>query len=435
MGFCNISSSAFLVVGRWRHSSHPLVISERCPLRRLSSPQRGRLRTPCVLSTVSLTASSSRSDEAQYDDDDATMGEQGPVYGMTIPELTESDKDYLDGSSSNEDFMKRMTEIARRIDRERKIALRKANTQDAEKYLESLSRPSAPIIDGGPPRVNAGDQYMANLSKTPRKSRVIESPSLPVERGNLSMEPGPVGNFNDPVRPETLESVEDRISKLQDELESVGEGIDANATFEDAVELQEAIRKDMGFEGPQPTQGPEPKTIDKQIDFLESYLEKLKQEEEEEEEEENLSGSEDDKNKELLGAESVENEIELTARKLEEKFTPQFEGLQDTPGGMTAAEKMAAFDQLRRQAKNLKAQEPNMLDPYNITLPSGKNDDGEEPSPDSEQEYDQLGGAMNKKLLVEEVEAEIARYTTEAKKLLHKHDARMQVLLARLRAL
>lgn len=402
---------------------------ERGPPRTLIHPQRRRLRAPCALN-VSLTASSSRSDEAQYDDDDATMGEQGPVYGMTLPELTEADKDYLDDSSSNEDFMKRMAEIARRIDRERKIALRKANRQNAEEYLESLSRPSAPTADGGPPRVNAGEQYFANLSKKARESRVIENPSLPVEKGSLSAKPGPIGNVNDTVQPETLESVEDRISKLQDELESVGKDINPNATFQDVVDLQETIRKDMGLGDPQPSQGPEPKTIDKQIDFLEGYLEKLKQEEREE----GVSGSDDD-SEELLDAESVENAIESTVRKLEEKFTPEFEGLEDTPGGMTAAEKMAAFDQLRRQAVKLTPQGPNVLDPYNVTLPSRKNDNGEEPSPDSEQEYDRLGGEANKKLLVEEVEAEIARYTTEAKKLLHKHDARMQVLLARLRAL
>lgn len=78
--------------------------------------------------------------DEMHDDDDATLGtSDGPVYGMTAPDLTDADKAYLDAAANNDEYFKRMIEIARRIDVERRMSpdFKRVSTDD---YFATLSK-------------------------------------------------------------------------------------------------------------------------------------------------------------------------------------------------------------------------------------------------------------------------------------------------------
>ncbi|KAI0560404.1 hypothetical protein FGB62_113g10 [Gracilaria domingensis] len=447
----NLSTSAYVGGTALRTPSPCTFLPTKCPLRaRLSAGKRLQTtrQAPCTLNTLS-SASANRRDEAVNEEDDAVMGGQEHTFGMAMPNLTNADKDYLEAATSNGDYMRRMTDIIRKKDQERKAAMGKENAQGPDDYLESLARPTTPLADAAPPRVNAGDAYMEDLARKSRAERGIEDP--PVEKHRSSTAPaGPVIETDKEEEADELESLEERINRLQESLARVKSDIDPNSTIEDAIAVQQEIRRDIGLDPPSapvPKQMPEPtpkpthkpatestkpQAIDKQIDFLENYLDKLRQEEAEE------NALEDDRDAELPNEVEMKKALESNISQLADKFTPQIEGLGDTAGGMSAAEKIAAFQQIREKSMNASNQDKRFEDPFNTILPSKKmsEDDGEEPSPSSEAEYDEIGSHLHsKELLVEEIEVEVARYLTNAKDILEKHDARMQVLLARLKAL
>ncbi|CAN8069963.1 unnamed protein product [Agarophyton chilense] len=433
-----------------RSPSQCSFLPAKCLLKARIWPRTGRSRTLSPLSNLSY-ASAKRNDEVGEEDDDATLGRTGPNFGMVMPNLTTAEQDYLEAATSNPDYMRRMTEIVRRKDQERKAAMSAQNAQGADEYLEGLARPTAPPSDAAPPRVSASDAYMEDLARKSRAYRGIEDP--PMENRRSSTAPAGPASISEEENLNDLESLEDRIKRLQETLSKVKDDIDPNSTIEDAISIRDMIRRDIGLDPPselprepepalepvnEPTQEtvpeppPKPQAIDKQIIFLQDYLEKLKQEEANEE------VFEEETDTEVTSQVQMKEELESNMNQIADKFTPKIEGLADTPGGMSAAEKMAAFQQVREQAMKGSNQEPQFFDPYNVVLPSEKSadDDGQEPSSSSEAEYDEIGTQIhNKDLLIEEIETEVARYVVNARSLLQKHDARMQVLIARLRAL
>eukprot|EP00178_Gracilaria_changii_P008168 TRINITY_DN2518_c0_g1_i1.p3 TRINITY_DN2518_c0_g1~~TRINITY_DN2518_c0_g1_i1.p3 ORF type:complete len:440 (+),score=86.81 TRINITY_DN2518_c0_g1_i1:10366-11685(+) len=438
MGMFNIA--AYVNGVSLSSSSLGAFLPAKCPLQPKLWSRKRKSNTLYPLNTL-FPAAAIRREEENSDDDDAVIGGKEQKFGMAIPHLTEAEHEYLEAATSSRDYMRRMTDIVRKKDQERRAAMSRESAQGPDDYLASLARPTTPTPDTGPPRINAGDAYMEGLARKSRANRGLEEqPVLPHRRATA-----PAGSPTQTDEQDSIEreDVEARINRLQDRLARVKDEIDPNSTIEDAISEQEAIRRDMGLDpAPEPTltpptelasqETPKPQAIEKQIDFLENYLERLKREEAKESTQEDVVGAD------VPSATQMKKDLESKIEQLSEKVTPQIEGLGDTPGGMSSAEKKAAFQQLREQAMKASTPDSRFLDPYNTVLPTEEAgvDDGDEPSPSSEAEYEEIGSQLhNKDLLVEEIEVEVARYVADAKSLLQKHDARMQVLLARLRAL
>lgn len=202
--------------------------------------------------------------------------------------------------------------------------------------------------------------------------------------------------------------------------------------------------------------GKDPGTVDKQIEFLQGYLSRLEREAAEDpvaDEEESTSDA-----TKFVAAEELQATISTLAEEVSKMPSERtaFEGIENSPGEMTAEDKIAIFEELRRRAASEQKQSTEFADPFNVTLPERKSessdplnftlpernsgadhsDGGDEPSPGSQAEYDSFDGLSgDKSLLIEEIESEIKAYTRDVKDLLRKHETRLQVLLSRLRML
>lgn len=370
---------------------------------------------------------------------------------MVVPNLSKSDREYLSAATSNKEFMNRMTSIARRLDHERHQQVERENIETSDDYIEKLSRRSS----------------AAKISK------------LDASAPAIATEPSYDGSNDDRQQPfdkdlkteENVEDVEDKIQALQRELleadsmqganvkevaveedsEEVQDNIDFEAGAAQITALQKQIQEEMGLtntqgsvqENGEDKQTPlsvdtsEVETMEKQISFLENYITKLQDEATKEKD----PTSVDDQPVEATT--DLDSQLESTVNQLSEHVSraqhssPSIEGLEGISGEFTAAEKAEVFEALKTKALNAKPSS-EFADPYNVKLPERAHSEGDQPS-SSEEEYDAMGLAVggnmgDRELLVKEIDTEVMAYTRDAKSLLKKHETRMAVLLARLRA-
>lgn len=448
--------------------------------------------------------------EQRYDDsinDDTSMGDKSEIYGFKMPNVTPEEQEYLDQATSNEDFMRRMVRIARQMDQRRQQEGLKYR-QSADNYMDTLSEMGREAA-----RRRADPSAVPESMETVEVQRAKPEPfaSKPVEPGPVELEPVEAGTSNaaeidEPVveefNPENIDIVarlqKMHESRMKEAIEKAGlddEEEEEEVSLEEGArriaELQRQIREEIGLGSPSnvveeiqepevemekpeqppavetiedmetgsPEQNENPSTVDKQIQFLEHYLEKL--EREANEEKGSLDEEDEVDDSEQLRKSEIGEQYQATMRELEEHVTfptkdkqdedseqeEGFVGLENTAGEMSAEEKIEAFAEIRRQAMAARGQEmpSGMGDPFNVTLPEqrepdqsqfGRLDDGDEPSPDSEAEYDAMGAEVGGKgLLLEEIAMEIQAYVKQSRNLLKKHETRMDVLLARLKTL
>lgn len=472
-------------------------------------------RVNCVMQ--SQAKSQSTNDD---DDDDEAFG-MAPAYGMYAPNLSKEDQEYVDAATSNEDFMQRMTSVARRMEQQRLIHNARTGKQTSDTYIESLAkvkmhRSETPAKPASTPPAS---------SKPPPSSSVDTGSSDNVEADSISDIEAQIARIN-----------QDLVKAMTDADLSTGSGIASDIEDDDysaeqlakdsaVVErVQNEIREDLAGKEPDYTALRDKSEaiadldnvdegaggadmVDRQIAYLESHLAKLKKDAETDGDVEKMgekSGStssgvvndadtttSDDESLEkvraeaLLMIEKVEEHVRMPDSKEGSSSSvsgppgadsvsktqgsaggPRFDGLEDTPGEMSAEEKRAAFEALRRQAMEQRqgiATAPagsDFADPYNVTLPDKKNRrvtfddndfdfddegrvevgsgvdaDADEPSGDDE-EYNKMGEvtSVDRRLLIEEIEMEMKSYTEQARSLLRNHESRMSVLLSRLMA-
>lgn len=400
------------------------------------------------------------------------------VYGMRLPELSEEDRAFLDKAESDEDFMRRMQRLAHKMDQDRKREGEHEGRQSAEGYLDSLGEARR---EGRAPFPVAG-------SKSAAKDAVAKSVGRPPAQERVDAPPKDAGT------PRSIEDIEAEMDKLESKLSDafeVSSRLEENVAspkitepVEKAASLspdafartQEQTEKESGGEETTLAAtvaaeaaaaagargrpgGGDSGVVDKQINFLESYLTKLEEEARVEGDAEKLK---EDSNDAADDGQLIPPTPDVTAvmdalnRKVKQNSAfdkhsggedvdksgeSRVTGLEDTPGGMSAEEKMAAFRAIQQQAMAAKQGGNEFADPYNVELPlhkdgSGNVDlsQGEMPTEDAA-DYDSFGEETNKKLLVEEIEMEMKSYTKESKRLLQNHDSRMNLLLTRLMAM
>lgn len=138
------------------------------------------------------------------DDDEAFGGVKGEVYGMQLPNLSMEDKKYLDGATNDRDFMRRMVEIAHRMDQRRHIDSLESNRQTPDEYVEGLSRVrKADKVESSGPK--PGSNAPANVSLTKD-----DEVSIPKE-----------GSYN--MMPADVDDIEKQIAELNRQLVEASE--------------------------------------------------------------------------------------------------------------------------------------------------------------------------------------------------------------------
>lgn len=450
--------------------------SARVPFRNLVRPSLCRVqranvsfRAP-VVSTMSARPLSGDVDESAFEDDDATLGGPSRVFGMQLPDLTDDDKAYLNAAVSNEDFMARMTRIAHRIDAARKRINVASGRMNPDAYMESLKRAppdwsgqdlkstgSTPADDymnslkGARPKLddmqydargtNEGEEYIQQLSrKREEQMRSKEPPSRPkpnpvdesvrkvqdLQAHLRSHGGGGAADLPPDTAPEAT-ALDAQIAELQEKLRAAaGEGdvdvetptaqqahpADTGSLNEEIAAMEAELRAATGKRGDDGAVG----EVDKQIDFLEGYLSKLKQEEEQKVMKERLSGAVDD-----------------LARSTD--TGPQFEGLGSAPGELSEQEKKDAFEAIRKQAMMRAEQmQDKSADPLAKPLPTRRTD---KPGEEEDVDVDLGKGARlsDAYVAISDLEAEVKKYLFDAKQLLSDHETKMNALLAKLRDL
>lgn len=454
------------------------------------------------------------------DDDDEAFG-MAPAYGMHMPDLSKEDQEYVDAATSNEDFMQRMTAVVRRIEQQRLIHNARTGKQTPDSYIDSLAKVKMHRSETPPKPASTP------TTSRPPPSTVDTGSSDDVEPDDISDIEAQIARINqDLVKAMTdadLNTGSGIASDIEDDDYSAEQLAEDSAVVE---RVQSEIREDLADKEPDYTALRDKSEaiaeldnldegaggadmVDRQITYLESHLAKLKKDAETDGDAEKVgedSGStssdvvndadtttSDDESLETVRAEALSMMKKVEEHVRMPGFTegsgssvsgpsssspaadgvtqtqgsaggPRFDGLEDTPGEMSADEKRAAFEALRRQAMEQKqgaaGAGSDFGDPYNVTLPNKKNrrvtfddndfdfddegridvgsgadSDGGEPSGD-EEEYNKMGEvtSMDRRLLIEEIEMEMKSYTEQARSLLRNHESRMSVLLSRLMA-
>lgn len=503
------------------------------------------------------TASSATDD----DDDETFGGEYKQAYGMRLPNLSPEDKEYLDAATSDKDFMRRMVEIAHRMDQRRHVDTLTSGRQTPDQYVEGLTgvakeraeqkqSPSqsahiSPLPPPSPPppppsasqfsaqkaspaphvesdSVEDIDAQIAELNRQLVEANDFDVVSaddtaddtagefdsnhlvndnlddleVQIQRLNENIKQVindsdakssasadddsiDAGNHWDDVTQET--DSQKRLEKIQKKLADAvekGAGVpftptepapsmsaeDRKKSFDESDALRRKIRKEMGADDDSDDMNTDDRTssLERQIAAVQREMEKLKMEDDAEEVtreylKDDLSGDWD----ESADYEKSDSDVKLKASRLlaelERKKSvdstsdpvdakpeePRYEGLENTPGQMSAEEKMKAFEMLRKQVMGGN-KERLYDDPYNTVLPEKRersvesrdemdeDEGGDEPTGD-EDEFDSFGPiAGDAKQLVEELEGETKKYITESRRLLQEHEVKMNVLLSRL---
>lgn len=476
--------------------------SARLPFRSLVRPSICRVkqgsnvffRAP-VISTMSAQRMSGDVEESASEDDDATFGEPGRVFGMQMPDLTDSDKAFLNAAVSNEDFMARMAQLAHRIDEARKrsnVAEGRTGPDDymdslkrappdlskedfpstgpmpAEDYLNRLKRPppdlsshdststgSAPADDymdslkRPPPKLddkqyesrntNDGEEYMQQLTrKSTEQTQRKESPS--------------------PPRPKPVDESVRKVQDLQAHLRSQA-GADAADLLPDTVpdaaaldaqiaELQETLRKAAGesdedVEAPTAQQAHPADTgaLEAQITAMEAELQAATGEERDDGEVGEVDKRIDfleeylsklkKEEEQQVMKERIGGAVDDLARSTE--TGPKFEGLENAPGELTEQEKIEAFEAIRRKAMmRTQQKQDEFADPLAKPLPTGKSKEQQE---DVDVDLEKGAGMSEADFVISDLDAEVKTYLFDAKQLLNEHETRMRALLAKLRDL
>lgn len=499
-----------------------------------------KLKSRCAVYAQEYTASSATQD----DDDESFGGENEPVYGMRLPNLSSEDKKYLDSAASDKEFMRRMVEIAHRMDQRRHVDTLTSGRQTPDQYVEGLSgkakqdstknqSPPRPTNTPPPPIQSVPKFSNSNASPAPhtesasvedidsqiaelnrqlldasdpergsnnqtgtdeRETNDISDLEAQVELLNENIEQivsdSGEGTTNvdakdtveDDSGPDNLsdEDLEERMKDIRRKLaeaSSQGTGVISNASkpsppmtteernekFDQADSLRRKIRAEMGAVDERPSddtmKDDRASSLERQIAAVQKEMEKLKMEEDDDEESQgnigdDLSGDWDDDDISSHSGEDVQLKGSRLLQELERKKTvshdgdandteidePRYEGLEDTPGQMSADEKKKAFEMLRKQVMGENT-ERFYDDPYNTVLPEKRelpaedeegDEEGDVPSGD-EEEFDSFGPiAGDRKQLVEELEVETKKYITESRRLLQEHEVKMNVLLSRL---
>lgn len=232
--------------------------------------------------------------------------------------------------------------------------------------------------------------------------------------------------------------------------------------FKQSEALRQKIRAEMGADREVPSNDNDKddrtSSLERQIAAVQKEMEKLQLEEEDEDPQGNmrddLSADWDEDDLPAQSHDAVKSKASKLLEELERKKTvsydddaygaetvePRYEGLENTPGEMSADEKKRAFELLRKQVME-QNNEHIPGDPYNTVLPEKRerpierelvDEEGDVPSGD-EEEFDSFGPiAGDRKQLVEELEEETKKYIAESRRLLQEHEVKVNVLLSRL---
>lgn len=436
-------------------------------------------------------------DRADFEDDDATMGHSPDTpHGIRIPNFTKDDQKYLESSASSEEYVARLMEIARKKDQQRKIDNAKSGMQTAEDYIESLRREprdlsNMPYDSKGtssaedymsslnirqPPDlsgagydskgVNSGEEYMRKLTEMHEsaaeqaKNSDALDPAEPssssfekvkefqsylrsksgVDDGRLTPEPEVDANKIE----KDIQELESQLRKMVSEDDNEAENAppsaeDVGALNQKLAEMQKGVydfseKHDENTESAAQTGPRDVSEVDKQIRFLEEYLEKLKREEAAEKVS-HSNTTDDQSDDKKIDRTAMKNKVDEAMQSLGRKvkeIPKKSNEMRSNVGELSEVDKMAAFEAIRKQVMKQRGQSmPEFTDPLAAPLPEKKTD-----VPRFEEDDDvDIGSTKIPEayFAVSELEAEVKKYMFDARALLDDHERRVKILLAKLR--
>jgi hypothetical protein len=311
-----------------------------------------------------------------YDEDDdggdgffgGTRADIQASLGISVPDLTLDEREYLASAKDDFDRMDRLKELARKRKALQGTRSMNRNLSTADDYIASLSKKSTASTLASSPK----DARHRNEVKRPRSGRQVQGDEA-LDLKRKGMNPGDryiddlsqaTKSLKEPARP-----VDENRAVDLDELDETVSEIEQLRTK--LGNLADRMDRDEMSDPVGPVHPPvSTTTIDKQIQFLEEHLAKLKEE--------------DAANSQLPGARpepgpdrnAVRSQVELLGRQVDierklsaiEPTSPgQAQGWGDGPGEMSEAERLAAFDEIRRRNAELRNAAP--ADPLAIPLP------------------------------------------------------------------
>jgi hypothetical protein len=338
-----------------------------------------------------------KSEGPVYDEDDdggdgffgGTRADIQASLGISVPDLTLDEREYLATAKDDFDRMDRLRELARKRKALQGPRSMNRNLSSADDYIASLSKktPAKELASSGK------DARRQNKGKRPRTERTEPGNEI-LDMKRKGMNPG--DRYIDDLSQATMSlkgsarPVDETSNVDLDEVDETVSEIDRLRTK--IGNLADRMDKDELTDPGDPVHPPfATTTIDKQIQFLEEHLAKLK-------EEDAVSRSQPPAARPESGPDrsAVRSQVEFLGQQVdvERKLSasgPSSPGLAqgwgDGPGEMSEMEKLAAFDEIRRRNADLRNAEP--ADPLAVSLPEKRNISGR----DGQQlEYDEIDG-------------------------------------------
>lgn len=367
--------------------------------------------------------------------------------GLQLPSLSPSDKQYISSASSDKERMRRVTEIARRLDSKRQQEGSRTGRMTSDDYLDSLRAGEGPY---GQKVQEEREKLLGNERENLHGNEKDEVHQRAEDMQEALREMAvQEGEVIEEVDEKGVQEMEEKIREVQRQLREVA-GVSEDDLAEEeeegesvevqSVEVEEASaaveRKDEK-EGANVLERAEVKTADevvavagkeevveKQITFLESYLEKLKADDASEAE-----GGKAESGEEEVEEQGVEQEDVRDVVEIEGGSAVKVDGLSGMAGEMSVTEKQAAFAAIRRASLQREEDAPQMVNGF-----------GEEA------DLNPIGGAMREirakmevemgtiggeekgdvRKIVAEMEVEVEGYLSKMRALLAEHEKALQ---------
>jgi hypothetical protein len=315
-----------------------------------------------------------RSSAAPINDDDDDDGGDGffggtradmhASLGISAPDLTMDEVEYLTSATSDSDRMDRLRNLARKKKANEGTKVSDRSGRSTDSYIESLSRKTLQGQQSNTIGEASEERQVVKQSKPPYqeaedarelKRRGMNSGDRYIEDLSRARNEAGSGKRQDDTTnpsPEVeLEQTTTSISALERELAAL------------AARTAEDDNVDSGGPIHPPTE--DDPTIDKQIKFLEEHLARLKAEDE-------ARGS-DTPSGPMPDQAAVRAQVASLGRKIDPgrvypaSSTGQSQGWGDGPAEMNEEEQLAAFDEVRRRNAELRNWKP--ADPLAFPLP------------------------------------------------------------------
>lgn len=406
------------------HFARRALSSRSGMVSRMASPKR-----VAILKMANRAVANELVDDG--DDDDEFFGHVEEIkesLGMQLPQMTAQELDYFNTAPDEESRLARLKEIAVKRHQamvNQKVAKARASgkrmaTNTADDYMENLARASSQAqtqrlesmgLTPPPSKSDAEAEHLPDgdvlENSRPMKQREPLEVDMSDQVSQYESPPAPASRAPQAPRDSPAAPIEDILAQ-----ENTVEGMSS------AIEELERQLADTVSTSNKPSNvnasNVSPSTVDKQIDYLQQHLEKLQAE----------AMGNPDPEEVKAAVKSIEERVGTGIAKSHISTPSPSDGM----GEMTRDETMAAFDMIREQQAEARAEPP--LDPLAVPLPSKAEVDLM--APGASGPSDDVGAAdENLRIALISLRMEHSRYIDEQKESLERHEANIEKIFTK----